>query len=365
MPDHEISSTLTPLNAYDAGVKEARWSAPTGESASQLFPHCYCGDDPLPEKRPAADAEDFGRGLHSGAAASLNQAVHVMMIVDAEARRGLPLAVPPDIYSGYYDHALNSDTDPAGNVWQRSELATAVDMFGRNVMYVTGDKDLEQLSRAPEMKQVLPQITMVELQSHFDDVHQKSDSGGITRDELRGYVDHCKEGQDMLSLAAAYALEHFDSIRKLGGNSAGITKDALATGIKQFGDMELEAIDIKNRDQNQLPDPKVLDFLSANFDHIRAQGSSGIDSSDLRLYFSHNCDDALESAVKRNFDKVRAQDPSDGDKNWYTLGLTRSNSDDITRSDIDKGLAAWAADQARSKEITSTFADWAKAPGAS
>ena len=104
----------------------------------------------------------------------------------------------------------------------------------------------------------------------------------------------------------------------------------------------------------------TLTFLNANFDQIRdsrwqtdPNRFPGISQIDVNRYNANNCDSPIENLFGYYFDLVRKQDQRDGSRSW--IFGERNNSPDITRSDIDTGLASWSKDHAHMQAVTANM----------
>ncbi|MBU6454838.1 MAG: hypothetical protein KGS72_23925 [Cyanobacteria bacterium REEB67] len=217
--------------------------------------------------------------------------------------------------------------------------------------------DTSTLVNEPAVKEVLPEMALVELYADYGKIHDPRVPGGITRDDLQAYSKSCSSGNPLRKIAVDYALGHFDKIRQLDGDSPNITKAALEDGLKMFGKAESIKTGLQHRRE---PDEDVLRYLNDTFDKIRDSRFPGISRFDLQRHFSGDCKSESNEKVLEEFDQIRDMDEADGDRDYQDLWLTRKNSDDITRSDVSTGLASIAYDRAQMHDIQSLFDDWAK-----
>ncbi len=276
-------------------------------------------------------------------------------VFNAGERRGAAIGLNLAVHRLYGDENPYLPGDTVTDVGGSTNAASEIAKFVENARSAYKDQDVQALWREPAVKEVFPEIVMAELYNNFDLIHDVRAPGGITRQELQTFADHCGEEKGLNKLVVDYALQHFDKMRHLDGDSTDITKSALEQGQKLFIEAEKARASL---DGKRWPDETVLHFLNDNFDKIRDPRFPGISQLDLRRYFSKNCDENLEQVVMGQYYSVKDLDPADGDRNWYSLGFARYNSDDITRSDVTTGLNSIANDRNRSQAIKSLFADW-------
>lgn len=366
------SAEMTAPKAYDIGFDAAKYAAYSGRlnsvpSSDESQPY----GDSSRIIRGDANVKAFDEGTQHGAAQSLSEAVHRVFVLDAQTRAGdqSPIHLDPrdsenDLWLSHLMKVQATETptweERHRNEWKydSKQLPTVVESMVIDSVNAVNVQNTEKLLQDPAAKDVLPHIAMVELQNNFDTIHDSRAPGGITLDELKATMQNCNADNDLLPVAAAYAIKHFDKLSQLDQGKQGITQEGLAKGIAALENMELAKYKIDPENPQRQLDKEALDFLSSNFGKIQDPRFSGISKVDLRRYFSQNCSPDLEKTITQSFDRYRKMDPNDGERSWTSLWLMRNNSDTITASDVRAGLKSIAQDTATMEQIKATMAGW-------
>jgi len=193
----------------------------------------------------------------------------------------------------------------------------------------------------PLFKPALPELTLMELEAHFDDIHNSNTGATMTLADLQDYATRCKQSPAELQ-AVTYAISHFDQISQTFGRGNGITQEALRNGIRYFAALETKR-DSANKTSKLEPE---LSFLDQKFDEIHGANPTvpGISMFELKRFQDKNCVNGTESdygmlgSVIRNFWQISDLDPNDGSRLWYTAWIMHGNADGITRQDVTAGL---------------------------
>jgi hypothetical protein len=218
----------------------------------------------------------------------------------------------------------------------------------------------------PAVKRVLPELALVELQKRFNDIHPTNQREGLSKDQLRTYVNTARDldldsSFDIHAEGLMFALLNLDRFANLDTTSkpGRVTLQAIDEGLRQFGDKEAHIYQLK-----LAPDTSsALNYMNDHFDAIQGAGETGLCSASMEHYMRATLPEgdparSMLSDVLDNFDDFSFLDPSDGDRDPARLWVFRGNAKCITHSDIAAGLKQVQANPKLIAELEKYFDTW-------